>query len=196
MGGEGRRASTLPKAVNKRLQWPAEHRPSSVQVVGMELHLSPFYDDLVHVARFGRENFSVLELDVMIWDWILACPLPKFLVVWPGYASVAVSLHLDKTGLSKVDPGQTDRRYCVYLASSVDVHCRTDEAGDLGGSGPTSLLICWDKMLMMLSVVWTYGEKVINIGLVLGFMVLESGLNTHCICFHLCPLFLKRNPSS
>jgi len=48
-----------------------------------------------------------------------------------------------------------------------------------GGSGPSSLLIYWDKMLMMLSVVWTHGGKVINIGLVLGFVVLASGLNTH-----------------
>jgi len=47
--GEGG-ASTLSKAVNERFQWPGEHRPSSVPVVGMELHLSPFYDDLAHVA--------------------------------------------------------------------------------------------------------------------------------------------------
>jgi len=51
--------------------------------------------------------------------------------------------------------------------------------GGGGGSGPSSLLIYWDKMLMMLSVVWTHGGKVINIGLVLGFVVLASGLNTH-----------------
>jgi hypothetical protein len=26
-----------------------------------------FHDELAHVARFGTEEFSVLELDVMIW---------------------------------------------------------------------------------------------------------------------------------
>jgi len=66
----------------------------------------------------------------------------------------------------------------MYLASSVDVHHRTEEAGDLGGgSRPTSLILCRDNMLMILSVVWTHGRKVINIGLVLGFVVLASGLN-------------------
>jgi len=65
--GEGG-TSTLYKSVSERFQLPAEHRPSSVHVVGMELHLSPFYNDLAHVARFGKENYSALELDVVIWD--------------------------------------------------------------------------------------------------------------------------------
>jgi hypothetical protein len=34
----------------------------------MELHLTPFYNDLAHVARFGKENVSALEMDVVIWD--------------------------------------------------------------------------------------------------------------------------------
>jgi hypothetical protein len=65
----------------------------------------------------------------------------------------------------------------MYLASSVDVHHRTEEAGDLGGSRPTSLILCRDNMLTILSVAWTHGRKMINIGLVLGFVVLASGLN-------------------
>jgi hypothetical protein len=67
----------------------------------------------------------------------------------------------------------------MYLASSVYVCHRTEEAGDLGGSRPTSLILCWDNVLPILSVVWTHNRKVINIGLVLGFVVLASGLNAH-----------------
>jgi hypothetical protein len=44
-------------------------------------------------------------------------------------------------------------------------------------STPTSLILCLENMMLL--VVWTHGMNVINIGLLLGLVVLASGLNAH-----------------
>lgn len=43
-----------------------DHAILPIHAVGMELLLRGLTDEIVHAARFGREDFGVLELDVMV----------------------------------------------------------------------------------------------------------------------------------
>ena len=64
-GGRGVQTSLLSEGMNERFPWTAQEC-AILQFGGMEHHLSCLPDEPVHVARFGGEDFGVLELDVMV----------------------------------------------------------------------------------------------------------------------------------
>ena len=136
-----------------------------VHIVWVELELNCLPDKLVYIARFGREDFVVLEFCVVVWAEC-ASGVPLLRSWW--FDQSVLCTH-----------GHTDRGYCTYLVSSTP-GCPSQDGGSWRSSLAAGQHSC--------SCVWPpfcWGSCMLS-----GHMAGEC-LRWACICWRMYLFSLK-----